>query len=81
MNDHLDLELDYRGHHVHVSHVDVPHKWPGEHDTVFTVLIDGDKTVLPGIWRAYKTGGEKGVRLVVQAYLNGEPRGTVPESS
>ncbi len=81
MNQHSDLDMTYIGHQVQVSHLDVPHSWMGDDDTVFTVMIDGKKTVVPGIWRAYKTHGAKGIRLVIEAVLDGEPRGKQPEQS
>lgn len=70
MNERTDLKFEYRDHHILVSHENVPDNWFGDYDTVFTVLIDGKKTVVPGIWKAYQEDGEKGVRLVLMAYLD-----------
>lgn len=70
MSDHIDFEFSYRGHRVQVSHIYVPDGWLGDYDTVFTVVIDDAKTVIPGIWRAYKTNGEEGIKLVLRAFLD-----------
>jgi len=69
MSEHIDLELDCHGHQVRVTHRDVPNWWTLEDDTTFTVCIDGCKTAVPGIWRAYRTHGDKGIRLLIEAFL------------
>jgi len=76
VNEHFDNEFTYRGHSVRVSHVIRPRKWQGECDTIFTILIDGTKTVVPGTWDAYHTHGRKAVVLVIQAYLDSRPTHT-----
>jgi hypothetical protein len=73
MNAYFDLEFMYMGHRVQVSHEDVPHKWLGDFDTVFAVWIDGDKVVVPGIWQAFQVSREKGIRMVIEAFLDSSP--------
>ena len=74
MTEHFDAEFSYRGHLVRVSHIRAFAEWHGELDAAFTVLIDGNKVAVPGIWKAYKAHGEKGVTLVIQAYLDVSPK-------
>ena len=73
MSVHCDVEFRYRGHLVQVTHIRAYAEWLGELDTNFTVLIDGNSVAVPGIWKAYKAHGEKGVTLVIQAYLDVSP--------
>ena len=68
-----DIEFTHRGHQVQVSHKNVPVEFQGGDDMMFTVLIDGRKTKVPGIWNAYKKASNKGVELVVKALLDGQP--------
>lgn len=72
MSEHLDLEFTYMGHCVQVSHRSVPGAWNGGPATEVTAIIDGVKTGIPGIWRAYKTAGEKGAALLIKTYLDAQ---------
>ena len=73
MNQHFDFEFDYKGHTIQIALQRVPAAWMGDPETIVTVLIDGHKTVVPGIWRAYHTHGEEGVKMVIRTYLDGRP--------
>ena len=73
MSDHVDFKFTYKGHSIQVSLKEKYEEWSGAMDMIFTVLIDGATTVVPGIWNAYKRDGEKGIKLVVKAYLDVSP--------
>lgn len=66
-----DMDFMYRGHHVQVSHEIVTETYLKGSDVVFTTVIDGRKTIVPGIWSAYKTASLEGVSLVIKAMLDG----------
>ena len=75
-----DIEFIYRGHQVQVSHKSVPAEYQGVNDVIFTVLLDGRRIKVPGIWSAYKKASNKGVELVIMAMLDGQPAGTATHS-
>ncbi len=70
MSDGDYIEFEYKGHDIRIRPKKVPGGWLGDLNTVFTVVIDSAETEVPGIWNAYQTDGEKGITLVIQAYLD-----------
>jgi len=73
MSQHFDFEFDYKGRNIQIALQRVPAAWMGDRETIVTVLIDGHKTAVPGIWRAYHTHGEEGVKMVIRTYLDCHP--------
>ncbi len=69
------MVFTHRGHRVEVSHASVTVEFQGANDMKFNVIIDGQRTVVPGIWNAYKKASNKGIELVVKALLDGRPVG------
>ena len=70
MKDSHYREFKYKGHHVQVCRRYVPGGWLGDPNMAFSVMIDDCSTRVPGIWNAYQSDGEKGVDLVIKAYLD-----------